>query len=185
MRTTSIVAVIPAAMLVIGCSQPSLPTTSSPLGAREVPPASSTIRASVMKNGGGASNTTIPIPANTLIFDKCTGELVHVAGTIHLVTQLTEDAASGAHLEMHFNVEDVSGIGLTTGTQYRGVHNETHNSNASESGASEVTTRIDIKLISEGSSDNLVIRDALIHATINADGVVTAAIDNLTVGECR
>jgi hypothetical protein len=83
------------------------------------------------------------------------------------------DESGGTHMEMHFNVQGVSGVGLVTGTQYRGIHTETHSSNASGSGASEFTTVIDIKLIAEGSAGNLTIRDVLIHSTTNADGTVT------------
>jgi hypothetical protein len=108
-----------------------------------------------------------------------------VTGTIHLVTVVTVDARGGTHTEMHFNVQGVSGVGLITGTQYRGIHTETHSSNSDGPAPSEFTTRIDIKLISEGASSNLTIRDVLLHVTVNADGTVTATIDDVTLGECQ
>jgi hypothetical protein len=131
------------------------------------------------------SNTIVPIPANTVIFDSCTGEGVHVTGSIHAVTVATVDADGGTHTDFHFNVQGVSGVGLVTGTQYRGIHTETHSSNSDEPTPSEITTRIDIKLISEGDSSNLTIRDVLLHVTVNADGTVTASIDNVTTGDCQ
>jgi hypothetical protein len=131
------------------------------------------------------SNTIISIPPNAVLFDSCTGESVHVSGTIHIVTVVTLDGGGGTHTEMHFNVQGVSGVGLSTGTQYRGIHTETHSSNSDGPAPSEFTTRIDIKLISEGASSNLTIRDVLVHVTVNADGTVTASIDNVTVGECQ
>jgi hypothetical protein len=129
------------------------------------------------------SNTITPIPPNAVLFDSCTGEGVHVTGTIHIVTAVTLDATGGTHTEMHFNVQGVSGVGLSTGIQYRGIHTETYSSNSN--GASEFTTRIDIHLISAGASSNLTIRDVLVHVTVNADGTVTASIDNVTTGECQ
>jgi hypothetical protein len=108
-----------------------------------------------------------------------------VTGTIHLVAVVTADSSGGTHTEMHFNVQGVSGVGLISGTQYRGIHTETHSSNSNGPAPSEFTTRIDIKLISEGSSSNLTIRDALLHVTVNANGTVTAMIDSLALGECQ
>jgi hypothetical protein len=104
---------------------------------------------------------------------------------IHLVTVTTVDAAGGTHTERHFNVQDVSGVGLRTGLNYRGIHTETHSSNSSNGGASEVTMVVDIKLISEGSASNLTIRDVLFHVTTNADGTVTASVDRITVADCQ
>jgi hypothetical protein len=108
-----------------------------------------------------------------------------VTGTIHLLTVTTVDASGGTHTEMHFNTQGVSGVGLVSGTHYRGIHTETHSSNSAGPAPSELTTRIDIKLISEGASSNLTIRDALVHVTVNPDGTVTATIDHLTLGECQ
>jgi hypothetical protein len=170
------------ALLLIGCSQGPSATAPSGLG---LTASSSVNSATALATAGVVSNTIIPIPPNSVLFDACTGEGVHVTGTIHRVTVTTVDANGGTHMEMHFNVQGVSGVGLVTGTQYRGIHTETHSSNASGSGASEFTTVIDIKLIAEGSADNLTIRDVLIHSTTNADGTVTANIDNMTIGECR
>jgi hypothetical protein len=131
------------------------------------------------------TNTIIPVPPNTVINNPCTNEGVLVSGMIHLVTVTTVDAAGGTHTERHFNVQDVSGVGLRTGLNYRGIHTETHSSNSSNGGASEVTMVVDIKLISEGSASNLTIRDVLFHVTTNADGTVTASVDRITVADCQ
>jgi hypothetical protein len=183
MRTpATAIGAIFVAVLFVGCSQSSLPTTSSSLPSAT---SSSGNGTSTVTLASVVSNIIIPIPANTVIFNKCTGEDVQVSGTIHLVTAVTVDASGGTHTEMHFNVQGVGGVGLITGARYRGIHTETHNSNSSGEGASELTTVIDIKLISEGASSNLTIRDALIHTTVNANGTVTATIDNVTLGECQ
>jgi hypothetical protein len=159
------------------------PSPTAPTSAAAIPKSVGTPAAT--SSAGVVSNTIIPIPENVVLFDACTGEGVHVSGTIHLVTLLTEDANGGTHAQMHFNVQGVSGVGVVSGTKYRGIHNETHASNSGRPAPSEFTTRIDIKLISEGSSSNLTIRDALVHVTVNADGSVTASIDNLVVGKCQ
>jgi hypothetical protein len=176
------IAAIVVTVFLVGCSQSTLPTTSSSLPSVISSSGNGTSR---VTTAGVVSNTIIPIPPNTVIFDTCTGEGVLVTGTIHRVTTTTVDASGGTHTEMHFNVQGVSGVGLTTGIRYRGIHTETHSSNSSGDGASELTTVIDIKLISEGSTSNLTSRFVLIHTTINANGTVTATIDNMTLGECQ
>jgi hypothetical protein len=176
MRQTPLVTGLLATALLIGCAQ----------GRSPAAPASITSPvATALTSAGVVSNTTIPIPPNNVLTDTCTGEGVLVTGEVHRLTVTTVDANGGTHTEMHFNVESVSGIGLVTGTHYRGIHTETHSSNSSGSGASELTTVIDIMLIAEGSAPNLTIRGVLIHSTTNADGTVTSTIDNMTVGDCQ
>jgi len=171
------VTVLLAAALLIGCAQGHSPAEPASVSSATV--------AAPLGRAGVISNTTIPIPPNRVIFDQCTNEGVLVTGEIHRVTVTTVDANGGTHTEMHFNVEDVSGVGLITGTHYRGIHTETHSSNVNGSGASESTTVIDIKLIAEGSASNLTIQNVLIHTTTNADGTVTSTIDNMTSGTCQ
>ena len=110
------------------------------------------------------TNAIIPVPPNTIINNPCTNEGVLVSGTIHLVTIATMDAAGGVHTVRQFNVQDVSGVGLRTDLNYRGIHTETRSSNSNSGGASELTMVVDIKLISEGSASNLTIRNVLFHA---------------------
>jgi hypothetical protein len=167
------------ALGMLACDRPSVPTApglTESLQSAALTEASST---------AVVTNTIIPVPANTVINNPCTHEGVLVAGTIHLVTVTTTDAAGGLHTERHLNVQDVSGVGLVTGLQYRGIHTETHSANSSGAGGSDLTVVVDIKLISEGSASNLTIRDAVFHVTTNADGVVTASVDRLTVAECQ
>jgi hypothetical protein len=140
---------------------------------------------SASESAGVVSNTIVPIPPNAVLPDTCTGESVLVTGRIHVVTVATLDAGGGTHTLMHFNVQGVSGVGLTSGTRYRGIHTETVSANSSGAAPSEFTTKIDIKLISAGESSNLTIRDVLLHVTVNAAGETTASIDKLTTGECQ
>jgi hypothetical protein len=177
MRQRPLVTVLLGAAIVIGCAQGRSPAAPASI--------SSAVPSTALTSAGVVSNTTIPIPPNTVLFDKCTGEGVLVTGEIHRITVTTVDANGGTHTEMHFNVEGVNGVGQVTGTHYRGIHTETHSSNSGGSGASEFTTVIDIKLIAEGSASNLTIREVLIHTTINAEGTITATIDKMTVGECQ
>src|SRR5438093_9153022 len=49
-----------------------------------------------------------------------TGESVQLSGSLQIVDTITFDAGGGVHLYSHFNPQGVSGIGLVTGTTYRG-----------------------------------------------------------------
>jgi hypothetical protein len=170
-------------LFLLGCSRSASPAapTSAQFGASSSGSGAPSV---AVTSAGVVSNTITPIPVNAVIFDSCTGEGVHVTGTIHLVTVLTEDASGGTHTQMHFNVQGVSGVGLVSGIKYRGIHTETLSSN-SHGSASDSTTVIDIKLISQGASSNLTIRDVLIHVTVNANGTTTASIDSITTGDCQ
>jgi hypothetical protein len=184
LRSSLTTVAVLSATLVAGCSRASSPVSPTPDRSTGSLAAES-MAATPPVSAGVVSNTIIPIPPNAALFDPCTSEMVHVTGTIHLVTVLTADVAGGTHTEMHFNVQGVSGVGLTTGTRYRGIHTETHSTNTNGGVSSEFTTRIDIKLISEGASSNLTIRDALVHVTVSATGDVTATIDHLVLGACQ
>jgi hypothetical protein len=180
-RRSPFTAVLIGTMIVSGCDGTTLLINPTP-----GPFISSTSATSgSLTSAGVTSNTIIPIPPTAVLPDPCTGEDVHVTGTIHLVTVVTVDASGSTHTEMHFNVQGVSGVGLTSGTRYRGIHTETHSSNTAGPAPSEFTTRINIMLISEGGSSNLTIRDALLHVTVNANGTVTASIDHLALAECQ
>jgi hypothetical protein len=182
----SLTTVVPliGTLSLIGCSRSASPTAAtSPLSSASS--SSSGAASLAVTSAGVVSNTIIPTPPNAVIFDSCTGEGVHVTGTVHLVTVLTIDATGGTHTEMHFNVQGVSGVGLISGIKYRGIHTETHSSTSNGPAPSESTTVIDIKLISQGASSNLTIRDVLFHVTVNAGGTVTASIDKLATTECQ
>jgi hypothetical protein len=179
------VAVTLIVTLFVGCSRSTLPSSPTAVAPSATPAVENLAAPDAVVTAGVVSNTIVPIPPNTVLFDSCTGEGVHVTGTIHVVTVSTTDASGGTHTQRHFNVQGVTGVGVVSGTQYRGIHTETHDANSSGGAGSEFTTRIDIKLVAEGSASNLTIRDALVHVTVNANGVETASIDNLTLAECQ
>src|ERR671921_3051943 len=60
-----------------------------------------------------ATSTTIPL--DVIRSGDCTGEDVQLSGTIHLVSQTQRDGS----VVGHFNYQNVSGVGLTSGTTYR------------------------------------------------------------------
>src|SRR5215208_4401431 len=61
----------------------------------------------------GATSSTLPI--FFLRSADCTGEIVQISGTIHLVSVIQPDGS----IVSHFNYQNVTGLGLTSGSTYR------------------------------------------------------------------
>jgi hypothetical protein len=120
------------------------------------------------------TNTEMPFTAT---LTDCNGQPVVISGTMHMVMHFTTDSGGGTHAHIHTNYQDVSG---TSGTiTYRAVSSNHHSFN-SNGAQSEFTTIEDVKLISQGPTDNLTIRVTM-HTTINANGQVTASFTNFEV----
>jgi hypothetical protein len=65
-----------------------------------------------------AATTQIRTPVDTFIFSQCTGEAIHIEGTIHTTVKVTENPDGSAVVRFHFNYQGVRGTGLTTGRKY-------------------------------------------------------------------
>ena len=124
----------------------------------------------------------LKIPFTARAFVPCAnggaGELVTVAGTLHLVLQLSFDAAGGVHVKMHEQPQRVVAFGQTTGAvfQARGVTHERSNRNA-------FTFLDTLRLIGQGPASNFTFYH-LVHVTVNANGEISAFVEHLRV-ECR
>jgi hypothetical protein len=109
-----------------------------------------------------------------------TGELLLLSGTLHTTTAIRTDADGGLHVTLHANLVDMSGVGTSSGDIYR-VTDTAAGSGARVSAyipagspPRTLTQSGDIRFISMGSGDNLVIRNTF-HRTINANGDVTVS----------
>ena len=67
-----------------------------------------------------AEATSVTEPVVVMLDNPCSGEVVLVEGTIHYVTRESTDEGGGAHIFSH-GVLHGTGIGLTTGNEYRVV----------------------------------------------------------------
>ncbi len=120
----------------------------------------------------GATSTDMPV--HFLRSADCTGEVVEISGTIHLVNQTQADGS----VVGHFNYQNVSGVGLTSGNLYR-VSAVDH-FRLSSPFPTDVTSVQSFRLINHGAESNLLVT-VLHHITVNANGEVTASIDDLTM----
>ena len=123
------------------------------------------------------ANVTIPISGTVL--NPCNGEAVAFSGTDHFTARVTLDNGGGFHLGLHDNIH-VTAIG-DQGNTY--VGNQEDNFVFNGKVGEEETNQLTFSEISNGSAPNFIVH-ALFHITVNANGNVTAFVDNFTA-ECR
>ena len=104
----------------------------------------------------------------------CTAEVVEISGTIHVVNQIQADGS----VMGHFNYQDVTGLGLTSGDTYR--VSAVDNIRLSAPFPSSITSVQSFHLISRGSSGNLLVQVSY-HITVNGNGQVQAFIEALSM----
>jgi hypothetical protein len=134
-----------------------------------------------------AVTTNVKVPFAQIEFVPCAnggaGELVLVEGTLHILTTFTinDNHVSG---KIHFQPQGATGTGLVTGDTYRatGVTQEEFSDNLTN-GQFEDTFINNFRIIGPGPDNNLLVHQT-VHITINANGDVTAVVDNTSV-ECR
>ena len=121
-----------------------------------------------------ASATSDQLPIYFLRSADCTNEVVEISGTIHMVNQTQADGS----VIGHFNYQNVRGLGLTSGNIYQ--VSAIDDIRLSAPFPSSITSVQSFHLISRGSESNLLV-EVLYHITVNANGEVTASIDDLNM----
>jgi hypothetical protein len=122
----------------------------------------------VIFNGSVPFDAIVPLP---------NGDLVHLSGSLHMVVDLTVDSAGGFHFKEHAQPQGISGVDLTTGAKYQGTGVTQDQETISANGAEEATFVNNFRLIGQGPDNNYTVHENA-HITINANGVVTATVDN-------
>jgi hypothetical protein len=115
------------------------------------------------------------VPLDQIVDNPCTGELLHLTGELHMLFHVTEDANGGFHVQTHFQPQGVSGTGLVSGEQYRGVGVTRNEIYFAPGEVREFTSVNRFYMISAGPSDNML-ETATIHVTFNANGEPTAEL---------
>jgi hypothetical protein len=106
------------------------------------------------------------------------GETVELSGNVHELIVLTFNASGGFATKSLINNQGVSGVGLTTGTQYRGV-GVSQRQLTINPGVQD-TFVITMSVIGQGSGNNLLVRQTM-RVTINANGELTVLHVDSTV----
>ena len=131
------------------------------------------------------SNTDVPIVLD--VFVPCAnggaGENVHFEGTLHVLMSLT---INGNHVsgKAHFQPQGLNGVGGVTGDKYQatGVTQGEFSDNLINGQATETFVN-NFRIIGQGPGNNATVHENA-HITINANGILTATVDNFSA-DCK
>jgi predicted small lipoprotein YifL len=142
------------------------------------PPADARVSAAV------TTITNERVPFSQTNFVPCAnggaGELVQLEGSVHEVTRTTETGSGAFSFTLHINPQGVTGTGLTTGDTYQGTGAFTLRGHLQQG---EVFTVTDVFNVIGPGPDNNFRAHTTFHFTVNANGVVTSEVENVSV-EC-
>ena len=182
-RSRAFVIAICSAVTAAACSEsPSQPTARprSPNGGALATVTLATLdgpNAASGQLGAATDKVNLNIPTQFHAQNPCAGgrfgEIVVFTGNQHLVFSQTSTANGHLSTMIHWNADDVIGIGQFTGFQYRatGVTQDHVVSNATLP-YTETTTN-NYHIIGQGQATNMDLKETT-HVTINADGSITA-----------
>ena len=121
-----------------------------------------------------AAATSGTIELNSVRSGDCTGEDVQLSGRIHLVSQTQPDGS----VIGSFNYQNATGTGLASGATYRAVTVDRFRLGLPF--PSSISSTAVFQLVGRGTQANLWVK-VLYHITVNAEGQVTATIDDTRI----
>jgi hypothetical protein len=134
---------------------------------------------------GAAVTSTVStsFPITISVFVPCAaggaGEVVDLSGTLHAVFSTTVNG-NNVHSQYLFNPQGISGVGETTGAKYQGTGETRADMNVDVVAFPLIFTFVNnFKIIGQGPNNNFLVHENL-HVTINADGTLTAFVDNFS-----
>jgi hypothetical protein len=127
-------------------------------------------------------NESFPIAIAVFVpcADGGAGEVVVLEGDLHVLLTITEND-NHLSVKSHSQPQGISGTGLSTGDKYQGT-GVTQDHFTTGLGVT-FTFVNNFRIIGEGPGNNILVHQTF-HVTINANGVVTATVDNFSV-ECK
>ena len=123
------------------------------------------------------------VPLTMSVFIPCAGETVVLTGELHTVMSITENE-NGIHVRSHFQPMGVSGVGPISGNKYQATGVTRQDMNTASDGFPVTQTFVNnFRIIGQGPGNNYLVH-AVFHVTVNANGEVTAQVDNSST-ECK
>lgn len=143
------------------------------------------VGATPAKAGASVFTDNFSIPIDLFVYVPCAaggaGELVLLQGPLHILFQTVVDSRGGIHATTHFQPQGISGTGFTTGDMYHATGATLDRFNGTV--GTTYTYVNNFKIIGVGPGNNFLVHEN-IHFTFNANGQVTASVDNFSV-ECK
>jgi hypothetical protein len=126
---------------------------------------------------------SISFPVDIAVFIECAdggaGEGVIVSGNLHSMFHSTSNANRFTTV-IHNQPQGVSGTGLTTGDKYQGTGATLETITGSlVNGQFSNTFVNNFRMIGQGPDNNFTVHQTF-HVTFNANGELTASVDNFT-----
>ena len=113
---------------------------------------------------------------------ECAGDFVELQGQLHFLFHITQDD-NKIIVKTHAQPQGISGIG-TSGAKYQGTGvSQDIFKGSFVNGQFTATSINNFRIIGQGPGNNLLIHST-IHITVNANGEVTAEVNNSSV-ECK
>lgn len=124
-------------------------------------------------------------PLDLLVYVPCAdggaGEEVYLTGYLHDLFHVTFTPSGGFVISGLDNPQGISGTGLTTGDSYQGT-GVTRFVTSGRLGFTDTFVN-NFRIIGEGTGNNYLVHEN-VHITVNANGTLTAYVDNFSV-ECK
>jgi hypothetical protein len=127
------------------------------------------------------STSVVRFPYNFPQFNGCTGEDVQITGEVQTVSHTTTDATGAFQIAVEFHFEGTA-VGKTSGNRYLFVFSNQTVFYSGGPNPTELTVQNRSRFLSLGPAPNEIV-NSLFHFTVNANGVVTAFVDNFSF-EC-
>jgi len=131
------------------------------------------------------SNVREPLnlPVNVPCANGGHGDTITLTGNLHVIAKVTT-SGKATHMSTQFQPQGVSGISAATGVKYQGTGVTRQDLNVSTpSFPASVTTVNNFRIIGQGPNNNLLVHENT-YFTINANGTVTAVVDNFRM-DCK
>jgi hypothetical protein len=137
-----------------------------------------TIAALAMPVATQASATTLKVPFDADVI-ACNGDVIHISGTLLIIFTETTTPSGGFIVSSHFQPQGIMGVDLTTGTKYVATGLTRDILVVSPSGGITETFVNRFHIQATTAAESFIVSEVF-HITVNANGVVTAFVDNFS-----
>src|ERR1044072_6783886 len=125
-----------------------------------------------------ASATTEKVPLDAGV-PACNGDVLHISGTLLNIFTVTTTPSGGFVVSSHFQPQGIKGVDLTTGTPYVATGLTRDILVVSPAGGSTETFVNRFHIQATRGAESFIVSEVF-HITVNADGDVTAFVDNFS-----
>ena len=151
----------------------------------DLAPAEKLITAEASLNSGFAFNDQVNIDITApgwIEFNSCTGSILYITSGIWHIDVHGVINKNKVSFDEHTNTQNYKLVDATTGIEYVGSYGTNYKYNATfYNGQYTVTQTLSAVLTTPGGGNNSTLKFD-VHLTINANGTITAYVDNYRAG---